>query len=186
MKIINEQYDSEKEKYDVLEMLKKSEPKECADLTLEFEHKAGWTYIKGKCEHFGFSINYSDVMTDASDLIGFFAEIIHSKEDIAIILDYEGSYPLLYAKNEDENKVRFVFAHDYKLFNEDIFEYYYYDYEIVCDILICKRKLLSEFYNIFRSYTLNYDPESLDNLNSEFNPEKALKYLKEIEKFLQN
>ncbi len=112
-----------------------------------------------------------------------FAKIVNLKDEIVIFLDYEGSYPMLYAKKTDKDTVRFIFAHDYILFKNDEND----DncrplYKIECDILIDKKELLEKFYNILNPFIMNYDEKfAYDNY---FDIKKAKKYLKKIKTFL--
>ena len=111
------------------------------------------------------------------------AEIINLQADLAVVLDYEGSNPVIYVKNIDETKVRVIFAHDYNLFlNDDIDDYCFFDYEISCDFIVEKKKLLQVFYNIYYPITIKFNLE--DDKFSDFDKENAIKHLKTIEQFL--
>ncbi len=152
---------------------------------MKIEEKCGWAYISVKNDEYEFSINYSSCMFDLSNLIEFLAEIINLKEDIALYLDYEGSEPLLYAKEIDDNKIRFIFAHDYELFlNDDIDNYDVSSYKIECDIIIDKKNLLEQFYNILLPFVENYDLK--ESYYPEINLKKCKKYLNIIKNYLSN
>ena len=145
---------------------------------------AGWIYVKGNVNEAEFSINYSSAVFDTSDFIQFFAELVNLKDDISIILDYEGSDPLLYAKKEDKNTLRFIFAHDYELFMDDsIDDYSLLSYKIEFDILINKKDLLKEFYIILHPYLKDYDSNYADYIDF-FNLKKAKKYMDKIKLYL--
>ena len=185
MKIINGStiFNFDKEKENILKLIGKSEPKNCSNLQVELDQCAGWSSIKVQTENAEFFIKYSDYTTIVSAFIEFLAEIINSQDDLAVILDYEGSNPVIYVKNIDETNVRFLFAHDYNLFlNDDIDDYCFFDYDILCDIRIEKKKLLRVFYNIYYPITINFNPE--DDKFSEFDKENAIKHLKKVEQFL--
>ena len=94
-----------------------------------------------------------------------------------------GYVNVIYVKNIDETKVRVIFAHDYNLFlNDDIDDYCFFDYEISCDFIVEKKKLLRVFYNIYYPITINFNPE--DDKFPDFDKENAIKHLKKIEQFL--
>ena len=115
---VNELYENDEQL--ILKLINNSSISSNSTFTiLKIEEKCGWAYISVKNYEYEFSINYSSCMFDLSNLIEFLAEIINLKEDIALYLDYEGSYPLIYAKEIDDNKIRFIFAHDYELFLND-------------------------------------------------------------------
>ena len=175
--ILSVTYDAEDEK-EILELVNKSAPSLDSKLTFtEIKESSGWTYITAKVNESEFSINYSSVMFDGSVLIKFFAEIINIEEEAVLFLDYEGSYPLLYVKPVDKDKVRFLFADDYDLFaNDDIDDYKISDYKIDCDIIIDKKTLLKDL-NLFtkKKFYIEFD---------QFNIRQAKKHLKTIEKYI--
>ncbi len=180
MKIIKDEFFDTEEK--IYKLINKSEPSSNYTFTVEnFKELAGWVYITGKINKSEYSINYSSAIFDHYWIIKFFAEIINLKDEIVIFLDYEGSYPMLYAKKADNNTVRFIFAHDYILFENDEND----DdclplYKIECDIQIDKKELLEKFYNIINPHIMNYDEKN----NYDFDIKKAKKYLKQIKIFL--
>ena len=175
MKIIDEFY-NESEIVDFINNLK---PKNEAEFKVEkLKHKSGWVYISAKNDEKEFSINYSAAVFDTADLIQFFGETVKSQEKSAIFLDYEGSNPLLYIEPISEDKVRFLFAHDYDLFlNDNIDNYSLNDYKIECDIVIDTKILLSEFYNVLIQYIQ-------DKKYEEFNTKKAKKYKNIIKEYI--
>ena len=160
MKIIKDEFFDTEEK--IYKLINKSEPSSNYTFTVEnFKESAGWVYITGKINKSEYSINYSSAIFDHYWIIKFFAEIINLKDEIVIFLDYEGSYPMLYAKKADNNTVRFIFAHDYILFendenDDDCLPFY----KIECDIQIDKKELLEKFYNIINPHIMNYDEKN--------------------------
>ena len=170
MKIIGEEL-LQKEIY---MLIAKSNPSESKLIFKSFSEMAGWVYVKGNVNKAEFSINYSSAVFDTLDFIQFFAELIKLEDDISIILDYEGSDPLLYARKEDKNTLRFIFAHDYELYADDsIDDYSLLAYKIEFDILINKKDLLKEFYIILHPYLKNYNSSYTDF--TDFNLKKAKK-----------
>ena len=108
-------------------------------------------------------------------------------EDIALFIDNEGSWPILYLTQTDEDSVWFLFAHDYDLFmNDNIDEYTTKDYKIECDVIINKKELLKNFYDILYPFTRNYDMEEAKkgHYDDIFNLENGKKYLNQIKKYL--
>jgi len=179
MKIIGEEL-LQKEIY---MLIAKSNPSEAKLTFKSFSEKAGWVYVKGNVNEAEFSINYSSAVFDTLDFIQFFAELIKLKDDISIILDYEGSDPLLYAKKVDKNTLRFIFAHDYELFADDsIDDYSLLAYKIEFDILINKKDLLKEFYIILYPYLKNYNSSYTDF--TDFNLKKAKEYMDKIKSYI--
>ena len=187
--ILFEEFDTEEEK-EIIELVKKSKPSTNSKLSVaEITENAGWIYITAKINDSEISINHSSYVSDSSYLIEFFEKIIHLKEELVLVLDYEGSNPILYAAPIDENNVRFLFAHDYNLFlNDDIDEYKISDYTIECDIIIDKKELLENFYKILYPFTVNYNIKEAreGHYDDVFNLEKGKKYLKTIKEYLDN
>ncbi|MBR5303561.1 MAG: hypothetical protein IKU37_01885 [Candidatus Gastranaerophilales bacterium] len=149
MKIIDEYY-SEKE---ILTFVATSTSVvESNFKVISVEEKHGWAYIKVQNNEKVFFIKFSSLMFDVSILIKCFNEVTYRDEEIAIFLDYEGSYPLIYLKPRSDSKIRFLFAHDYDLFlRDDINDYSLNDYKIECDVVLDGEMLLKEFLKV-----LNY------------------------------
>ena len=183
MKIIGEDFNTQE---DILKLINKSTPSSSAKLLItKIEEHSGWICITGCVDNSEFYIKYSSYMFDTSILISFFAELVDLKEDIAMFLDNEGSFPMLYAKNIDNDNVRFMFAHDYILFeNDEADDDCLPLYKIECDVIISKHILLEEFYNILFPYTKNYDLKLIEAHYSEFNLKNGGKYLEIIKKYL--
>lgn len=179
-------FDTEEEK-EIIDLIKNSNPNCNATLSfVEIKEKAGWIYITVKTDDSEFSINHSSYISDTSCLIKFFEEIINLKEEIVLALDYEGSNPILYVAPIDNN-IRFLFAHDYNLFlNDDIDEYKISDYTIECDVVVNKKELLKNFYDIMYPFTINYDIKEARKGHYEdvFNIENGKKYLNQIKEYL--
>lgn len=156
---IFDQWLSSEEEKEIEELVKTSKPSANSKFSLtEIKEQSGWIDIKAKINDSKFSINHSAYVWDTSILIKFFKEIIELKEEIALMIDYEGSYPILYSAPVDENKVRFLFAHDYDLFLKDnIDDYKISDYKIVFDIIINKKELIKNFYDVLYTFTMHYD-----------------------------
>lgn len=176
-------FDSEEES-EIIDLVKKTKPTFNSKLSVtKIKEDSGWAYITSKINDSEFSIKYSSCMFDTSYLIRFFAEIIALEKELVLVLDYEGSDPILYAEPIDENNVRFIFTHDYNLFlNNNIGEYKISDYKIECDIVINKKELLKKFYNILYPFTMNYNLEK--SYHPEFDIKNGKKYLKEIEAYI--
>lgn len=187
--IFNQWLSSEEEK-EIEELVQTSKPSANSKFSLtEIKEQAGWIYIKAKINDSKFSINHSAYVSDTSILIKFFKEIIELKEEIALMIDYEGSDPILYSAPVDENKVRFLFAHDYDLFlNDDVDDYKITDYKIECDIIIDKKELIKKFYDILYPFTINYNIKaaSKGHYDDVFNIENGKKYLNEIKIYLES
>ena len=182
MKIITDEFVGTKEK--IYKLINKSEPSSNYTFTVEnIKELSGWVYITGNINEAEYSINYSSAIYDNYWIIQFFAKIVNLKDEIVIFLDYEGSYPMLYAKKTDKDTVRFIFAHDYILFkNDENDDNCLPLYKIECDILIDKKELLEKFYNILNPFIMNYDEKFA--YDSYFDLKKAKKYLKKIKTFL--
>ena len=170
-------------KEEINSLVNKSEPSENVELkALSFKEVYGWVYISLKKNDTDFQIKYSSFMTDTSELVYFFSKIIDLKDDVSLLLDNEGSEPLIYAKAIDDNKVRFMFATDYDLYADDNIDYGIDDYKVELDIIIDKKILLQEFYNVLKPYLENFDAEGNEFI--EMNTDKAKERLSIIEKFL--
>lgn len=187
---IFDQWLSSEEEKEIEELVKTSKPSANSKFSLtEIKEQSGWIDIKAKINDSKFSINHSAYVWDTSILIKFFKEIIELKEEIALMIDYEGSYPILYSAPVDENKVRFLFAHDYDLFlNDDVDDYKITDYKIECDIIIDKKELIKKFYDILYPFTINYNIKeaSKGHYDDVFNIENGKKYLNEIKIYLES
>ncbi len=183
--MMSETEGSEDDKKEIKNLIDKSTPSSDSKFCLtKIEDEAGWTYITANNKESEFLIKYSSCMFDTSILIKFFAKIIDCKEDAAVIIDYEGSEPIFYVTPVNENKIRLIYAHDYDLFlNDDVNEYNRSDYKIECDIIIDKKEILENFYNIFYPFTINYNLEKA--YEPMFNLEKGKKYLNEIKAYLE-
>ena len=187
---IFDQWLSREEEKEIEELVKTSKPSANSKFSLtEIKEQSGWIDIKAKINDSKFSINHSAYVWDTSILIKFFKEIIELKEEIALMIDYEGSDPILYSTPVDENKVRFLFAHDYDLFlNDDVDDYKITDYKIECDIIIDKKELIKKFYDILYPFTINYNIKeaSKGHYDDVFNIENGKKYLNEIKIYLES
>lgn len=183
--MMSETEGSEDDKKEIKNLIDKSTPSSDSKFCLtKIEDEAGWTYITAKNKESEFLIKYSSCMFDTSILIKFFTKIIDCKEDAAVIIDYEGSEPIFYVAPVNENEIRLIYAHDYDLFlNDDVNEYNRSDYKIECDIIIDKKEILENFYNIFYPFTINYNLEKA--YEPMFNLEKGKKYLNEIKAYLE-
>lgn len=187
---IFDQWLSSEEEKEIEELVKTSKPSANSKFSLtEIKEQSGWIDIKAKINDSKFSINHSAYVWDTSILIKFFKEIIELKEEIVLTIDYEGSDPILYSAPVDENKVRFLFAHDYDLFlNDDVDDYKITDYKIECDIIIDKKELIKKFYDILYPFTINYNIKkaSKGHYDDVFNIENGKKYLNEIKIYLES
>lgn len=187
---IFDQWLSSEEEKEIKELVKTSKPSANSKFSLtEIKEQSGWIDIKAKINDSKFSINHSAYVWDTSILIKFFKEIIELKEEIVLMIDYEGSDPILYSAPVDENKVRFLFAHDYDLFlNDDVDDYKITDYKIECDIIIDKKELIKKFYDILYPFTINYNIKkaSKGHYDDVFNIENGKKYLNEIKIYLES
>lgn len=185
MKIFAKFYDK---KEDIITLINKSEPiTDFKFSVLKFKNKYGWASILVKINKLKFLIKYSSCMYDTANLIEYFSELVDLKEEIVLVLDNEGSDPIFYAKPINDDTIRFLFASDYKLFDsfcmDEIDDYNLTDFYIECDILINKKVLLKEFYNIFYSYIKKYEFKRSNY--EDFNVQKGKKYLNKIATFLK-
>lgn len=173
------------EENEVRDFVNKSTPVENVDFkVLNFKEDAGWVYINCKCGDSDFLIHYSSAVMGLLSLIRFFQRIIKLKDDVVLFLDNEGSDPMLYAKIMDDNKVRFIFAQDYELYkkfvDDEIEDWELEDYKIECDIIVDKKDLIREFYEILKDYNFKAYAESLyiDIKNCKQNLKKIKNFLK--------
>lgn len=182
MEIIYDAFIDTEEK--IYKLINKSKPSSDYIFTVDnLEETAGWVYITGKINESKYSVNYSSAIFEHSFVIKFFTKLINIKDEIVIFLDYEGSYPMLYAKKTDNNTLRFIFAHDYILFkNDENDDECLPLYKIECDILIDKKELLEKFYNIFYPHIIYLDKNS--SYDNKYDTKKSKKYLKLIKDYL--
>ena len=187
--IFSQGFDNNEEK-EVAKLVKTSEPSTNSKISqIKIEEKADWIYIKGKINESEFSINQSAYVSDISFLIKFFEEIIELKEEIVLVLDYEGSNPILYSEPVYKNNVRILFAHDYDLFLKDnIDDYKISDYKIVFDIIINKKELIKNFYDVLYTFTMHYDIKKAQkrHYGDVFNIGNGKKYLNRIKTYLES
>ena len=177
-------------KEDIAEFVEKSSPEYSYKFTtINFSEEAGWVNIALKKNDKEIHIKYSSVMTDTADLFQFLADVVDLNEDVALILDNEGSNPLLYAKKINGEIIRFLFASVYNLYksfcNDEIDDYILLDYKIEFDILINKKLLLEEFYKILSSYITDYNYNDADRYGVEFDIQKGKKYFNTIKSYLK-
>lgn len=167
MKIIGEQFDTEE---NISKLLNRSVPRTDFDLTVDsIKEYAGWVYVSGTFDGSEYSINYSSAVFPNIILIEFFKKLVGLRGELVLFFDYEGSYPMLYAKRVDKDTLRFVFAHDYILYENDEDYDDCLDYKIEFDVLIKKKDLLEKYYNILSPFIKNYNEkfakETFFNLN---------------------
>ena len=183
MKILGEDIDTQE---NILKLVNKSNP--TSDFKLEIidiKDKVGWVSITAKINESDFFVDYSSAMFDSSILIRYLAELINITEETVLFLDNEGSFPMFYANKIDDNTIRFLFAHDYILFeNDEIDDDCLPLYKIECDILINKKTLLEKFYNILYPFTENYNLE--EAYGPTFNLENGKKYLSKIKTYISD
>lgn len=160
-------------------------PVENADFKLEKgkEH-AGWVYIYFKNNDIIFSVCLSLAVGDLTELVEFFENLIDLQDEMALILDDEMiSEALLYASPVDNEKIRFLIADGHEIhtkWNNDLLgdrDPELSDYEIKCDVILNKKKLLKEFYSAIKNiintcehyegdiYNINYNAWK-DNLRN--------------------
>ena len=141
------------------EFIKKSAPYKNADFRLyKGEEDAGWVNFYFKYNESEFSVFTTLATSDLSDIVAFFENIIDLKEETAIFLDDEMvSIPLLYAAPVDNQKIRFLIAdceRAHNLSKEGKMEDDYWNlchYDIKCDVIVEKKKLLKEFYRAIKN-----------------------------------
>ncbi len=181
-------FDDLYEEKDVIGLISKSKPNADSKLSLlKISDKNGWVDILAKINDLNFSICYSSCMFDTAILIKYLAELINSNEEIVLVFDNEGSNPIFYSKPINKDTIRFVFASDYELYsaccNDEIDDYNLTDFKIECDIIVNKKDLLKEFYNILYPFTMNYNLKRA--YYPEFDIENGKKYLSKIAEFLK-
>ncbi len=98
---------------------------------------------------------------DLSDLVIFFENIINLEDASAIYLENEEiSNPLLYVSPIDNQKIRFLVAdgkrvHDLwkddKISDDELDSKGLTYYDIRCDVIVEKKKLLKEFYRAIKN-----------------------------------
>ena len=180
MKIIGDKYDTEE---NILKLINKSTPTETNLTFKDFSEMAGWVHVGGHIDEKEFSIKYSSQVFDTAVFIQFFAELADLKDEITIFLDYEGSEPMLYAKKIDKDTIRFLFAHDYHLYDSDDADKDYLQlYKTEFDILVSKKELLGKFYIILYPYLTNYDENYAEFLG--FHLKQAKKYMSIIKSYI--
>ena len=176
------------EKEELARLINKSEPVTGSNISiLKISEKYGWVDILIKNNNSCFSVKYSSFMFDVSDLIEYLAELIDLKDEALVVFDNEGSDPLFYSKPISDDIIRFLFASDYRiydLFDKDkIEDYDLTDFDIEFDVLVDKKRLLNDFYNVLYFYIANYELDEFDL--SEINIEKSKKYLNKIAEYLK-
>lgn len=184
MNIIGEFYENND---DLFKLISSSKPNFNSTFqVLTINEEAGWAKIILKINDSEINIKYSSCMFDHSLLTEFLSQIIDLKEEVLLILDNEGSEPMLYAEPNDTNTIRLLFASDYEIFNafcrDEINNYNLADFKVEFDIIINKKNLLEEFYKNLYPFAINYDFKEV--YDPAFNQSKSLKYLTEIKKFL--
>lgn len=160
MKIFYASYPKE----EIETFINKSTPIENTDFRLKYGYEdAGWADFCFKYNHRHFNILMTLASSDLSDIVEFFENFINLKEKSVTFLDNETiSTPLLYAAPADNDKIRFLVAdglrrHDLwyknKLDEKDFKGIF--DYDIRCDVIVSKKKLLKEFYRAVKNI-INY------------------------------
>ena len=172
MKLFNNWYPEDETK----QFIEKSTPTENSDLRLcKGEEDAGWVRLYFRYNENNFEVLMTLATSDLSDIVIFFENMTDLKEDAAIYLDNEIiSTPLLYVSPVDNERVRFLVADGKRvrdLWKEDKISDEEYDskglsgYDVRCDVIVEKKKLLKEFYraikNIINTCT-NYDEDIYD------------------------
>lgn len=158
MNLFNNYYSENK----TIQFVDKSTPAENNDLRLyKGEENAGWVKLYFNYNESNFEILITLAAYDLSDLVIFFENIINLEEASAIYLENEEiSNPLLYASQIDNQKIRFLVAdgkriHDLwkddKISDDELDSNGLTHYDIRCDVIVEKKKLLKEFYRAIKN-----------------------------------
>lgn len=152
-------------KDETMQFVERSIPDENGNIRLyESKEDAGWVALYFRYNKSEFEVFVTLATNNLYDLVVFFENIINLKEDAAIYLDNELiSVPLLYVSPVDNQKIRFFVAdckrvHD--LWKEGKLPYDYdrlnlSNYDIRCDVIAEKKKLLKEFYRAIKNIINN-------------------------------
>ncbi len=162
MNLFNDWYSEE----ETIQFVKKSTPLSNGNLSLyKGEEDAGWVTLHFKYNEKDFEVLLTLAAYDLTDLVVFFESIIDLKEETAVYLDNELiSIPLLYVSPIDSQKVRFLVAdgqrvHDLwkegKITDAEYESKGLFDYDIRCDAIVEKKKLLKEFYRAIKNIINN-------------------------------
>ena len=188
MNLFNEFYSED----ETIEFIKNSTPTENGDLKLyKAKEDAGWVNLYFKYNEGEFRVLITLATSDLSDIVSFFENIINLTEEAAVFLDNELiSTPLLYVSPIDNKKIRFLVADEERintLFEEDKINEEdlkgIFDYDIRCDVIVEKKKLLKEFYRAIKNIINNFEayPEHIYDINYTHWKDKfknILKYIK--------
>lgn len=147
---------------ETIQFIDKSTPTENNDLQLyKGEEDAGWVKLYFKYNGSKFEILITLAAYDLSDLVIFFENIINLEDASAIYLENEEiSNPLLYVSPIDNQKIRFLVAdgkrvHDLwkddKISDDELDSKGLTYYDIRCDVIVEKKKLLKEFYRAIKN-----------------------------------
>ena len=147
---------------EINQFVHKSEPNLNGKLELyKGEEDAGWVKLYFKYNETDFNVLITLATSDLTDVVVFFESIINLKEETAVFLDNELiSTPLLYASPVDEQKIRFLVAdrqrvhdlwHEGKISDEEYDSKGIFGYDIRCDVIVEKKKLLKEFYRAIKN-----------------------------------
>ena len=147
---------------ETIQFIDKSTPTENNDLQLyKGEEDAGWVKLYFKYNGSKFEILITLAAYDLSDLVIFFENIINLEDASAIYLEIEEiSNPLLYVSPIDNQKIRFLVAdgkrvHDLwkddKISDDELDSKGLTYYDIRCDVIVEKKKLLKEFYRAIKN-----------------------------------
>jgi len=180
MKIISKY--SQFEENDVKKFIESSIPVTDCNFKLEnYKDKYGWVNLYFKYNGNTLSVTQTLAIDDLTDLVRFFESIINLKEEIVVFLEDENfSEPILYVSSINDNNIRFLIADGkviYKKWNNDKIDDdpKLSQYEIRCDVIINKQKLLKEFCTIINDLVKNHEPDEIyeigyenwqDNLNN--------------------
>ena len=154
-----------------------TKPVECDKFKLErIEEDAGWVNSYFKYNDISIRVLLTLATSDLSDLVEFFENLINMNEEMVTFLDDEiVSEPLLYASPVDDEKIRFIIADGEKFHTkwkngelDGEAEPRLYQYEIRCDVIIDKNKLLKEFYYAVKNLINSFVPDEHDIYNIEY------------------